>query len=124
MNGTRGLRAGLIGLGAAGEEGFALGAERGAEAVAERGGVFDEEEAWDVLEEIPPGSAGLLVLLDAHRLTGRLPFEAADARALLAMHIATPAPPVASRAPGVRLDALATLHAALNACDVDARLVA
>jgi hypothetical protein len=28
--------------------------------------VFDEEEAWDVLEEIPPDSAGLLVLLE-HR---------------------------------------------------------
>jgi uncharacterized membrane protein len=57
---------GLIGLGAAGEEGFELGAERGAEAVAERGGVFSEEQAWDVLEEIPPDSAGLLVLLE-HR---------------------------------------------------------
>jgi uncharacterized membrane protein len=60
------LVGGLIGLGAAGQEGFELGAERGAEAVAERGGVFDEEEAWDVLEEIPPDSAGLLVLLE-HR---------------------------------------------------------
>jgi uncharacterized membrane protein len=60
------LIGGLIGLGAAGQEGFELGAERGAEAVAERGGVFDEEEAWDVLEEIPPDSAGLLVLLE-HR---------------------------------------------------------
>ena len=36
---------GLIGLGAAGQEGFELGAEHGAEAVAERGGVFSEE-AW------------------------------------------------------------------------------
>jgi uncharacterized membrane protein len=60
------LVGGLIGLGAAGQEGFELGAERGAEAVAERGGVFNEEEAWDVLEEIPPDSAGLLVLLE-HR---------------------------------------------------------
>jgi uncharacterized membrane protein len=39
------LIGGLIGLGAAGEEGFELGAERGAEAVAERGGLLDEEEA-------------------------------------------------------------------------------
>ena len=54
------LVGGLIGLGAAGEEGFELGAERGADAVAERGGVFDEELAWDVLEEIPPDTAGLL----------------------------------------------------------------
>ena len=60
------LVGGLIGLGAAGEEGFELGAERGAEAVAERGGVFSEEEAWDVLAEIPEDSAGLLVLLE-HR---------------------------------------------------------
>jgi uncharacterized membrane protein len=60
------LIGGLIGLGAAGEEGFELGAERGAEAVAERGGVFSEEEAWDVVEEIPADTAALLVLLE-HR---------------------------------------------------------
>jgi uncharacterized membrane protein len=72
------LIGGLIGLGAAGEEGFELGAERGAEAVAERGGVFDEEEAWDVLEEIPPDSAGLLVLLE-HRWA--MPLRDAIARA-------------------------------------------
>jgi len=72
------LIGGLIGLGAAGEEGFELGAERGAEAVAERGGVFDEEEAWDVLEEIPPDSAGLLVLLE-HRWA--IPLRDAIARA-------------------------------------------
>ena len=52
------LVGGLIGLGAAGEEGFEVGAERG--------GVFDEEEAWDVLAEIPEDTAGLLVLLE-HR---------------------------------------------------------
>jgi uncharacterized membrane protein len=57
---------GLIGLGAAGEEGFELGAERGASAVAERGGVFNEENAWDVLAEIPEDSAAALVLLE-HR---------------------------------------------------------
>ena len=39
------LVGGLIGLGATGDEGFEVGAERG--------GVFDEEEAWDVLAEIP-----------------------------------------------------------------------
>jgi uncharacterized membrane protein len=60
------LVGGLIGLGAAGEEGFELGAERGAEAVAERGGVLDEEEAWDVLAEIPEDTAALLILLE-HR---------------------------------------------------------
>jgi uncharacterized membrane protein len=72
------LVGGLIGLGAAGEEGFELGAERGAEAVAERGGVFDEEEAWDVLAEIPEDSAALLVLLE-HRWA--IPLRDAIARA-------------------------------------------
>jgi hypothetical protein len=37
----------------------------GAEQAVERGGVFDEE-AWDVLEEIPADSAALLILLE-HR---------------------------------------------------------
>jgi uncharacterized membrane protein len=76
------LIGGLIGLGAAGEEGFELGAERGAErgaeAVAERGGVFDEEEAWDVVVEIPTDTAGLLVLLE-HRWA--IPLRDAIARA-------------------------------------------
>ena len=72
------LIGGLIGLGAAGEEGFELGAERGAEAVAERGGVFDEEEAWDVVAEIPTDTAGLLVLLE-HRWA--IPLRDAIARA-------------------------------------------
>jgi uncharacterized membrane protein len=72
------LVGGLIGLGAAGEEGFEIGAERGAEAVAERGGVLSEETAWDVLEEIPPDTAGLLVLLE-HRWA--IPLRDAIARA-------------------------------------------
>jgi uncharacterized membrane protein len=72
------LVGGLIGLGAAGEEGFEIGAERGAEAVAERGGVLSEEAAWDVLEEIPPDTAGLLVLLE-HRWA--IPLRDAIARA-------------------------------------------
>jgi uncharacterized membrane protein len=71
------LVGGLIGLGAAGEEGFEIGAERGAEAVAERGGVFDEE-AWDVLAEIPEDSAALLILLE-HRWA--IPLRDAIARA-------------------------------------------
>jgi uncharacterized membrane protein len=71
------LVGGLIGLGAAGEEGFELGAERGAEAVAERGGVFDED-AWDVLAEIPEDSAAMLVLLE-HRWA--IPLRDAIARA-------------------------------------------
>jgi uncharacterized membrane protein len=72
------LVGGLIGLGAAGEEGFEIGAERGAEAVAERGGVLDEDEAWDVLAEIPPDTAGLLILLE-HRWA--IPLRDAIARA-------------------------------------------
>jgi uncharacterized membrane protein len=72
------LIGGLIGLGAAGEEGFELGAERGAEAVAERGGLLDEEEAWDVVAEIPTDTAGLLVLLE-HRWA--IPLRDAIARA-------------------------------------------
>jgi uncharacterized membrane protein len=56
---------GLLGLGAAGEGGLEAGAEIGAEQAVERGGVFDEE-AWDVLEEIPADSAALLILLE-HR---------------------------------------------------------
>jgi uncharacterized membrane protein len=72
------LVGGLIGLGAAGQEGFEVGAERGAEAVSERGGVFSEEEAWDVLEEIPADTAGLLVLLE-HRWA--IPLRDAIARA-------------------------------------------
>jgi uncharacterized membrane protein len=71
------LVGGLIGLGAAGREGLELGAERGAEVVAERGGVFDEE-AWDVLAEIPEDSAALLVLLE-HRWA--IPLRDAIARA-------------------------------------------
>ena len=56
----------LIGLGFEGEEGMEAGAEAGAEAVAEEGGVnvFDEEDAWDVLEEIPNDSAAALILLE------------------------------------------------------------
>ena len=72
------LVGGLIGLGAAGQEGFEMGAERGAEAVAERGGVLDEETAWDVLAEIPPDTAGLLILLE-HRWA--VPLRDAIARA-------------------------------------------
>ena len=57
----------LIGLGFEGEEGVEEGAIAGAEAVAEEGGVhvFDDE-AWDVLEDIPNDSAAALVLLEHH----------------------------------------------------------
>jgi hypothetical protein len=44
------------------------GAVAGAEAVAEAGGVqvFSDEQAWDVLEEIPNDSAAALILLEHH----------------------------------------------------------
>ena len=58
----------LIGLGIEGEEGMEAGAEAGAEAVAEGNGVhvFDDAEAWDVLEDIPNDSAAALILLEHH----------------------------------------------------------
>jgi uncharacterized membrane protein len=58
----------LIGLGIEGEEGLEAGALAGAEAVADGNGVhvFSDEEAWDVLEEIPNDSAAALVLLEHH----------------------------------------------------------
>jgi uncharacterized membrane protein len=60
--------AALIGLGIAGEEGMEAGAAAGAEAAAE--GRFhpisDDEEVWDVLEEIPNGTAAALILLEHH----------------------------------------------------------
>jgi uncharacterized membrane protein len=58
----------LIGLGFEGEEGMEAGAIAGAEEAAAEGGVnvFNEEEAWDVLEDIPNDSAAALVLLEHH----------------------------------------------------------
>ena len=58
----------LIGLGLEGEEGAEAGAIAGAEEAAAEGGVhvFNDEEAWDVLEDIPNDSAAALVLLEHH----------------------------------------------------------
>ncbi len=56
----------LIGLGIEGEEGMAAGAAAGAEAGADGISAFTDEEAWDVLEEIPNDSAAALVLLEHH----------------------------------------------------------
>ena len=56
----------LIGLGIEGEEGAVVGAAVGAEAMAEGGHVLPDEEAWDVLEEIPNESAAALILLEHH----------------------------------------------------------
>jgi uncharacterized membrane protein len=68
----------LVGLGAAGEQGMKTGAELGAEAVQERGGVLDEQDAWDALAEIPEDSAALLILLE-HRWAVPLRDAIADA---------------------------------------------
>jgi len=58
----------LIGLGIEGEEGMEAGALAGAETAADGNGVhvFTDEEAWDVLEEIPNDSAAALILLEHH----------------------------------------------------------
>jgi uncharacterized membrane protein len=56
----------LIGLGIEGEEGAEDGAIMGAAAAEEGLHVFDEDEAWDVLEEIPNDSAAALLLIEHH----------------------------------------------------------
>jgi uncharacterized membrane protein len=56
----------LIGLGIEGEEGLAKGAEAGAEAAADGVEVFSDEQAWDVLEDIPNDSAAALILIEHH----------------------------------------------------------
>jgi len=56
----------LIGLGIEGEEGIETGAEAGAEAAADGVEVFTDEQAWDVLEDIPNDSAAALLLLEHH----------------------------------------------------------
>lgn len=56
----------LIGAGMAGAEGAEEGAELGAKATAEGVDIFDEEEAWDVVAEIPEDTAAALILLE-HR---------------------------------------------------------
>ena len=59
--------AALTGLGIEGEEGMAAGAVLGAEAAAQDGiEVFSDEEAWDVLEDIPNDSAAALLLIEHH----------------------------------------------------------
>lgn len=56
----------LIGLGIEGERGFEAGAEAGAELAEEGLKFFDDEEAWDVLGEIPNNSAAALLLIEHH----------------------------------------------------------
>ena len=56
----------LIGLGIEGEEGLIAGAEAGGEAGADGVEVFSDDDAWDVIEEIPNDSAAALILLEHH----------------------------------------------------------
>ena len=56
----------LIGLGIEGEDGMEAGAAAGAEAAADGVHVFSDEQAWDVLEDIPNDSAAALLLLEHH----------------------------------------------------------
>jgi uncharacterized membrane protein len=56
----------LIGLGFEGEPGLEAGAMAGAEAAADGVSVFSDDDAWDVLEEIPNGSAAALLLIEHH----------------------------------------------------------
>jgi uncharacterized membrane protein len=54
----------LVGLGIEGEEGAIVGAEAGAEAADDGIEVFDDEQAWDVIADIPNDTAAALILLE------------------------------------------------------------
>jgi uncharacterized membrane protein len=56
----------LIGLGIEGEEGLEAGAAAGAKAAAEAGvhPISDNDDVWDVLEDIPNDSAAALILIE------------------------------------------------------------
>ncbi|HEY6694535.1 MAG TPA: hypothetical protein VI006_16915 [Solirubrobacteraceae bacterium] len=56
----------LVGLGIEGEEGMYTGAEAGAAAAEDGISAFSDEDAWDVIEEIPNDSAAALILLEHH----------------------------------------------------------
>ena len=54
----------LIGLGAAGLEGFIAGAEAGAEMADEGGFGLVEDITEDLIDELPDGSAGVLLIIE------------------------------------------------------------
>lgn len=56
----------LIGLGFDGEEGAAAGAEAGSAGAADGIDLVEGAADWDVLAEIPAGSAAALILLEHH----------------------------------------------------------
>ena len=56
----------LIGIGIEGEAGAEAGAALGAEAGAEGIHVFSDEDAWDVIEDIPNDTAAALLLVEHH----------------------------------------------------------
>ena len=60
----------LIGLGVDGEEGLEAGAIAGAEATKDGVHLFTDDEAWDVIEEIPPNTAAALIMLEHHWAVG------------------------------------------------------
>ncbi|GAA3611280.1 DUF1269 domain-containing protein [Nonomuraea rosea] len=66
----------LVGFGAEGEEGIKKGAEAGAAILG--GGVFDDEERWEVADSVPAGAAAAIALLE-HRWA--LPLRDAIAKA-------------------------------------------
>jgi hypothetical protein len=68
----------LIGLGIEGEDGLERGAEAGAGAAADGVDLFSDEQAWDVLADIPDDSAAALLLIEHH---WAVPLRGAIARA-------------------------------------------
>jgi uncharacterized membrane protein len=56
----------LVGLGIDGEEGMVAGAEMGGDAAADGVSVFSDDDAWDVIDDIPADSAAALILLEHH----------------------------------------------------------
>lgn len=56
----------LIGLGAAGIDGFVAGAELGAEMAEDGGFGLVEDVAEELVENLPDGSAGLLLIIEHH----------------------------------------------------------